>query len=155
MNLQNLLDDLNDLCCILETEYDINNGGCCFLAYIIAREFDERDIKYSLIVRSSSYKNELIVSEEVNRMKEMHPSHSCVGYETCSHYFLKVGDTYINRDYNNDFDEYDYELDIPIPNCVPIKWIYEHGIWNISYDTNNNYYVEDLIKNLFNNYDKE
>ena len=69
MTRRKLFKDLNCLCFELSECYDINNGGCCYVAAVIAEQLEKYNIPFK------------------------------VGYaESPTHYAIKVCDRYINRD---------------------------------------------------------
>lgn len=49
MNSSYFFDELNSLLEDLDSKYDINWGGCCYIAYLLAKEFDALKIKYKFI----------------------------------------------------------------------------------------------------------
>ena len=69
MNKKELFKSLNSLCCEMNESYNINCGGCCFVAAVIAEQLEIADIPFLVAVT-------------------YHPTH----------YALKVNDRYINRD---------------------------------------------------------
>ena len=50
MNKRTLVKELNSLCERLDHEYDINCGGCCFVAAVIAENLERLDISYRTII---------------------------------------------------------------------------------------------------------
>jgi hypothetical protein len=69
MNRRELFKRLNNLCEELNYKYDINSGGCCYVAAVLAEQFELHDIPFSI-----------------------------VHYDLCGcHYAIKVSDRYINR----------------------------------------------------------
>ena len=45
-----LAERLNNLCKFLDEEYEINVGGCCYIAYCLARLLSKDKFKFSVIV---------------------------------------------------------------------------------------------------------
>ena len=86
MTKRELFKQLNLLCYNMSFEYDINNGGCCYVAAVIAEQLERFGIPYKVAIAESP-----------------------------CHYAIKVSDRYINRDdfkfdYFYSFDsEYLYE----------------------------------------------
>ena len=70
MNKKRLFKQLNSLCKELQNRYDINNGGCCFVAATIAEQFEIYNIPFTVI----KYDSEGL------------------------HYAIRVNDRIINRD---------------------------------------------------------
>lgn len=69
MNKKELFKSLNSLCCEMNESYNINCGGCCFVAAVIAEQLEIANIPFLVAVT-------------------YHPTH----------YAIKVSDRYINRD---------------------------------------------------------
>lgn len=69
MNKKELFKSLNSLCCEMNESYNINCGGCCFVAAVIAEQLEIANIPFLIAVT-------------------YHPTH----------YAIKVNDGYINRD---------------------------------------------------------
>lgn len=72
MNRKELFKSLNNLCCEMQKSYNINDGGCCFVAAVIAEQLEIYNIPFHVAVTH---------------------------YPT--HYAIKVKDRYINRDIFN------------------------------------------------------
>ena len=69
MNRKKLFTKLNQLCLELDNKYNINCGGCCYIAACIAEQLERFDIPFEI-----------------------------VHYDICGcHYAIKVSDRYINR----------------------------------------------------------
>ena len=49
MNRKILFKKINELCLYLDTEYNINNGGCCFVAACIAEQLEICKIPFTII----------------------------------------------------------------------------------------------------------
>ena len=69
MNKKDLFKSLNSLCCEMSKSYNINSGGCCFVAAVIAEQLEIYNIPFYVAVMYSP-----------------------------THYAIKVKDRYINRD---------------------------------------------------------
>ena len=70
MNRKRLFKKINELCLELSDRYDINNGGCCFVAACIAEQLERFNIPFEII---------------------HYDVYHC-------HYCIKVSDRYLNRD---------------------------------------------------------
>ena len=69
MNRKKLFTKLNQLCLELDNKYNINCGGCCYIAACIAEQLERFNIPFEI-----------------------------VHYDICGcHYAIKVSDRYINR----------------------------------------------------------
>lgn len=83
MTRQELFKQLNLLCYNMSFEYNINKGGCCYVAAVIAEQLERFNISYKV----------------------------SVAYDPC-HYAIKVADRYINRDgfdFKHDGEFYDWD----------------------------------------------
>jgi hypothetical protein len=70
MSRKELFKQLNRLCEELNYKYNINSGGCCYVAAVLAEQFELHNIPFTVI-----------------------------HYNECGcHYAIKVSDRYINRD---------------------------------------------------------
>lgn len=140
-----LLDKLNALCKYLHEAYAINYGGCCFVAAILAEQFERHLIPYSVYMLDSEeyYDNDAFKECLFYRDNGM----TCVGLndETCAHYFLKVGGLDVNPSNPWEYDE----IELPINDSSDLFWIYETGDWNSDFDVNNCFEVERRIKRFF------
>ena len=70
MNRKRLFKEINKLCIYLQNKYNINNGGCCYVAACIAEQLELYSIPFKII---------------------HYDLFSC-------HYCIKVSDRYLNRD---------------------------------------------------------
>lgn len=50
MNLQELTHSLNQLCKVLESSFFVNEGGCCYIAYVIAKNLEKLNIPYKVVL---------------------------------------------------------------------------------------------------------
>ena len=100
LNCHRLLRNLNSLCKFLDDTYDVNSGGCCFLASLIAKHLDKLNIKYNLVVYDCCTKNRLCIEQEViSCHKNKGFRNSITGRYSCNHYCLQLkGAGVINSD---------------------------------------------------------
>lgn len=149
--LEELLDKINVICQDFDECYDLNSGGCCFAASIIAKYLDKYDIEYYLVVNDCFKKNRKSVINEIkNRKLNRLVKNSITGYNSCNHYYLFVP---AYGDINNNDGERTHSIIIKV-NHKDIAWIYKKGDWNSCYDTDNNKEFINLIKSIFENYEK-
>lgn len=123
--LQTLAYNLNELCSDLDEHYDINNGGCCFVAACIAECLEKYDIEFSVLVYDC-YENEF---NEID----------CSHY----HYMIVFNDTIINNMSYCSGTLYTY---------VDSEMIFQHFnecSWNETYDTTLNDNVKKQIIDCF------
>lgn len=115
MEINFILEELNN-------KYHFNSGGCCYVAYLIAKELERIGDPFQLVVQSSSTRV---------------GNHYCL----CS---LKFG--FINEDIR-----YDQRV-IFTASSETIKRIYDENGWSMKYDTRNNKALEKEIKHIFSIY---
>lgn len=148
-SILNLINNLNKLFVKLDKRYDINCGGCCYVAYLIARELEKREL-YDFKLRIYNYSLEDYSVDNIRfniiNNKDRLPCRSCTVY----HYSI----VYDQYEINESDEGLDY-LDIDNLYSNDIERLYHYGDWNDCYDTVNNIFVERFIKIIFNNYDKE
>lgn len=151
LNVHNLTRLLNNLCLQLDEKYFINEGGCCFISYLIAYHLDRLQLKYKLIIISDEIKNSTSISSEVfSKFRNKSKVKSVTGFGTCNHYTLYLeGGGPINI---NGFNTLPYKYYIEGINSSNIKWIYNSGKWNKIYNTCYNNNIRKIIKEFFNNY---
>lgn len=141
--LKKLFNKLNSVCSILNNDFEINCGGCCYVAACIAKELDTLKIPYSLaifpdrdICCTNNYIRENIISRNNN----------CIGLgdNVMSHYAIKLSHIgVINR---SGFEDY---LLIRNIHSKDIFFIYKSGSWNITYNDSNNTKVSEEIAKVF------
>ena len=153
LNLHKLVQTLNTLCNNLQDQYNINYGGCCFLAYEIAKHLDKLHIEYRLCIKNDFPLNNFSINNEIkNRtFNKLGGSHSVTRYNTCCHYYL-----FINRGgFINPGNVGKYYIQtISGINYKHIKWIYNTGSWNDNYDIRSNKFIKKAINSYFKQYEK-
>lgn len=75
-----LVERLNKLCTFLDVEYDINAGGCCYIAYCLATLLSKDKFKFKVIIYEDY--------ELEDRFSKISESHY--------HYAISIGDYTIN-----------------------------------------------------------
>lgn len=103
MNKRKLLKDLNNLCNEMNFSYNINCGGCCFVAAVIAEQLENYNIPFSVAYSDSP-----------------------------THYAIKIKDRYINKDgfYFNNF--YDWNSDYLYETYYTEEWNHYYSRrWNL------------------------
>lgn len=149
LNSHKLRYSLDRLCKFLDYTYNINNGGCCLIAYIIARNLDRLDINYSLVIYDDNKKDKTGIEKEILSMSKSSNAYTSItGKSTCIHYCLRITGGIINGDLDEDFIEYE----IKNVKSRNIKWIYKTGKWNSDYDTKNTKVVRRIINTFFEQY---
>lgn len=152
INLHRIVRDLNLICKQLDDDYDVNCGGCCYIAYLISKHLDKLHLKYKLCVLNCFQKSEKEICKEVQqRITNREESKSVSGFNTCNHYYILLhGGGAINF---GDFEGEYFLHKIDNINHNHIKWIYDSGLWNDRYDTDNNKLIKKKIKRYFQQYE--
>ena len=147
VNIHNLKRSLDCLCNYLNKLYNINNGGCCYIAYLIAYHLDKLSIKYNLIIYDDEKRDKFRVISEV---QNMYLPNSVSGKQTCMHYCISIsGGGIVNKGDVTFLKKY-VITDITSKN---LKWLYKTGDWNKMYNRDNNKYVKDQINSFFLGYE--
>lgn len=143
LNVHKLVSDLNNLCNTLVKEYDINCGGCCYVAYEIAKHLDRFHISYELRVL-----NDYPIScKELAKGLE-----SISGCNTCCHYYLMVhGGGSVNK---GSFCSGYYDYVIARINHRNLNNLYRMSSWNSVYKRKNNKLIKKIISLYFKQYGK-
>lgn len=102
MNKKDLFKSLNSLCCEMNKSYNINSGGCCFVAAVIAEQLEKYNIPFKVAVAFSPTHYWIKVSGGyINRNKY---KVGCVENWNSSYlydiYYIKEWNNYYNRKYN-------------------------------------------------------
>ena len=136
---------LNEFFTYLNQEYKINRGGCCYVASIVAKELEKRNIKYSLVGgytnSSSNYARDVRTFLQNARLnKYMDDNVECnFGY----HLYITAEKVQLNR---NKCEKYKL---LPGLNSKQILNLYKNNFWNSTYRTKNNTLIKNLIQNKF------
>lgn len=137
--------ELNRLFSLLDKNYNINWGGCCWLTYCLAYNFDRLGISYSLVIYDGEGEPEEAYNNIVERWNGF-PT----GSETASHYTLKVpGLGILNKSAGDPF------ILVHDVNSDDIRWIYDEGDWNQCYNSRLNDDIKNLVDTVFHIYEKE
>lgn len=154
LNVHHIAKHLNKLCKELACKYNINFGGCCYIACEIAKHFDRLGLKYELRIYDNCSKNTEAINNEVrNKHRNNSDTESVVGVYSCSHYFLWLkGAGAINSD--SEYFEGWRAYSITNVNHTHIQWIYKVSAWNDEYDTKNNPKIKEIINSYFRPYEQ-
>ena len=143
-NLEPILKKLSQLCSDLDRWYDINRGGCCYVAYLIAVNLWNLKIKYKLVL-CDRYKTckALKMRRDINSLR-------LSGY-SFNHYFIEVDGFHINMGYFNKKVCYQSKASYINPFCIGKIYTYfkERNGWNEIYKSHYNPIVKDTINKFF------
>lgn len=121
---------LGKLCIFLNNTFEINAGGCCFIASVIAHCLEQDDLNYKVgVCNNEDYEFESFYD---------------IGCEAQYHYFIVLDKMNINDDGEEHFQVFDN---------VSSKDLLDHYLecndWNPTYNNLNNDFIEHLIKELY------
>ena len=142
---------LNNLFDYLDIVYDINAGGCCFVAYALAKRLESIGEEFRLVLYDDDYLDNVnsdIIRENIeNRDLYRCPNGSC----TCCHYAIKVKNIGIVNP-----SEFKKEKHVTVKgvSSKDILWIYEQGEWNDAYNSKVNDIIEENINLVFKAYER-
>ena len=143
-SLEPILKKLSQLCSDLDRWYDINRGGCCYVAYLIAVNLWNLKIKYKLVL-CDRYKTckALKMRRDINSLR-------LSGY-SFNHYFIEVDGFPINMGYFNKKVCYQSKASYINPFCIGKIYTYfkERNGWNEIYKSHYNPIVKDTINKFF------
>ena len=143
-NLEPILKKLSQLCSDLDRWYDINRGGCCYVAYLIATNLWNLKIKYKLVV-CDKWKTckALEMRRDINSLR--------LSDYSFNHYFIEVDGFPINMGYFNKKVCYQSKASYINPFCIGKIYTYfkERDEWNEIYKPHYNPIVRDTINKFF------
>ena len=128
---------LNQVCNLLNGLYDINAGGCCYIAYIIAKLLlDDGFASVKLVILSNSDLSDCETINDVPKSQD--------------HYVIRVGNQFINAD-DYDLDDYsEFEFNVTKANFILDH--YNKCRWNDTYSPLKNKTVAKILKNFHDDF---
>lgn len=122
-----LAERLNNLCKFLDEEYDINAGGCCYIAYCLAKLLSKDKFKFRVIVYEDY--------ELKDKFSEISESHY--------HYAIGIGNYTINpTECDEDFCRNIYYN----VRASEILNHYKNNSWNEYYNSTKNKFIFKIIR---------
>ena len=141
---------LNRLFEYLDETFYINEGGCCFVAYVLAKRLEYIGEEFKLVLYDNDL--EFTNSSEVKESIENRDTQKCPnGCHTCCHYAIMIENIGILNP--SDFDD-EKEMIIKGVSSDDILWIYEQGRWNDNYNSALNDIIEQNINSVFDAYER-
>lgn len=132
-NLKVLSHRLDRLCKFLDEVYDINCGGCCYVAACLAECLQKDNISYQVVV--------IECPEGIVKFSKIKKS--------CYHYFLSINNNDINGYEDIGDDEYD------VFDNISSRSLFNHYkkcSWNSWYDSNKNKFIKKIIKQYYEDF---
>ena len=152
MTIDNLIVSLNTLFTALDTLYNINAGGCCHTACIVAKEFEKRNFNnFSLRIYNDYILNEEDCLKNIENDIDEFPIHSC----TANHYVLVYDNIEINPSTKLEAIEDLEYIDLYNVDSNFISDICNKGDWNCMFNRNNLTFIRRFNKIIFDQYDKK
>lgn len=148
-----LIETINAVAATCEEKFNINSGGCCYFAYLVARELDKRKIKYKLAIEDWTFSKKFCKTNRLKARKALKSRQSYVDGNSlvnCNHFTLMVGGKLVN--YESSWGR--EVILISYVNSEDIDWIYKAGRWNDFYKRKNNPIVERMVIKAFNEYER-
>lgn len=146
--LENTLEKISKQIESIEDSWYINRGGCCYFAYLIARQLTKRNIPYLLVIEDPWESTRALNNKAFKILKRK--GHGC------KHVVLKIGSKLYDSDGLKHEDKDDiYEFFMWTPKNI-INY-YKNNRWNDSFQNVSDYSlrkIKGIINNEFKRYDK-
>ena len=135
---------LKKLVTFIDDAYDINNGGCCYLSYLLAKQLEKHNIPFLVgISWETDCSIDEIKNNISNRSKDGVFSDDDYG---CYHISIQIERVDINSLYCSDTEYISLA-------SKDLHWLYNKGLknsdWNTTYNTDNNQIISKFINVLF------
>lgn len=150
VDINKLIYWLNRTCKSLDDRYDINRGGCCYVAYVIAKLLDKYQVKdyyLGLISDQEKYVEALEYNTRFHIKKDF-PNNLMIKEGTCNHYFIILNNKRINgcMYYWGNKKVHNIKLSIKPKD---ILWVYRNGTWCDDYDKKYNLRIYNELESVF------
>ena len=139
-SISRLAQQLNKICEKLDDKYDINNGGCCYTAYCIAKILEKANIKFYLIALDRDYR--FLKESNITDLKR-----------SCNHYAIKVKTDQNSYAINISSFTHAYSRELKA-SASDILEHYKQHLWNEMYDTDNNVKVQTTLEKTYYGFTK-
>ena len=132
----------------LDNQFCINEGGCCYVAYLIAANLERLSVPYKLIMYDNHYIR-YPVSEFRDNVRN-NKEGNCLGKQAVSHCAIYLPQ---NKRVLNSVERgfTDYHFIVGKITSKDILTIYAHGDWNTAYSNRCNSQVYNFINAIFKN----
>lgn len=118
---------LNELLNLLDNKYHINGGGCCYVAYIIARNLKKLNIDFNIIFTNNDPLNKFNIHN----------------YDSVYHVYIHI--PYIG-DVNPMYSYYTKKINLSVKELITY---YNNSTWNSTYNTEFNKIITNKINKFF------
>lgn len=154
--LEDLKNDLSQLLEYLDLRFYINDGGCCYVAYILARELEAMGIKYQLIIYNDegiNSKTKKLPIRSAIKSRNSFDKVIGIGKATCAHYAIFTSEFGIINSAGCDNDPKLKSISLGAINSLDIEWLYRTGSWNRCYNKKFSEIIKDYIHLAFKGYE--
>lgn len=133
----------------LDNKFFINEGGCCYVAYLIATHLERLSVPYKLIMFDDEHPIRYSVSEFRDNVRN-NKEGKCLGNQATSHYaiYLPQNKRVLN---SAEWDFTYYHFTVGKITSKDILKIYTHARWNKVYSKQCNSQVRNFINEFFEN----
>lgn len=138
-NYDRVFSNLNSICDCLDYIYSINEGGCCYIAYIMADILEREGFKFDVLIIPDP---EVDMPEKFSYLTGP-TEHVCLRVTTNNDVYL------VNC--TEDFDEDDYIAYYNV-SSVDILNYYKSWKWNWIYDVARNKFIKYVINLIYDNF---
>ena len=130
------INKINQLCKKLDNTYSINQGGCCYLSYLIANVLENKRIPYKIAIQG-----ECTIKDAEKTLKSKLCKSNCSKccWVNNYHFLLKTKNGYINKLPSHDV------LYIGKSNANEIFEIYKNTKWKENYSIKNNETIKSIV----------
>lgn len=123
---------LNSFLDYLNWRYDINSGGCCFVAYCVAKNLEDRHISFEVVINNERTKEKLT------------PDYCINNSISANHVFIKCSEGFINK------GNYSVKKNMFVKlSSSELYNYYKSSQWNTYYKKRNNRSINQLINKFF------
>ena len=135
-----LVDELNDLCLQLNDTLDINSGGCCYVASVLAESLSNIHIPFKVAITKSCGHRPLELRNYIKNKTDFY----------CQHIFIYL---HKHKLYINDDGDANYNIKVGCIKSKDLLEYYKSVKWNRCYNTRYNRSVAKRIKQIFKKYE--
>lgn len=131
---------LNKLLLYMDNIFYLNDGGCCYIAYVIARNCEKYKIPYKVVFCDEE---DIFPEDIVSKIKKRSKKGIFTDQEySCCHINIKIKNININP------MDWDFEYETNDINSKDLLWIYRKGDWNKCYETSNNSLISKFLNKV-------
>lgn len=131
---------LNSICKKLDDKYNINNGGCCYTAYCIAKILEEANLNFYLVALDRDYK--FYKESSISDLQR-----------SCNHYAIRIKTNCNSYTINVSSFSHVGSKELKASAADILKHYKQH-LWNDMYDTANNSNVQTTLEKTYYGFTK-